>query len=87
MFCYPFGAQDAREAVEKAIKEGKEIPKDPAFDSNTITPGTDFMDRLTAHFKWFLRKKINEDSSWRDIDVIFSGLKKKTFDLEFVHFW
>ncbi len=66
-------AKDAREAVEKAIKEGKEIPKEPAFDSNTITPGTDFMDRLSEHLKWFIRKKIAEDSAWRNIDVIFSG--------------
>jgi hypothetical protein len=66
-------AKDAREAVEKAIKEGKEIPKEPAFDSNTITPGTDFMDRLSEHLKWFIRKKIAEDSAWRKVDVIFSG--------------
>ena len=66
-------ARDAREAEAKALAEGKEIPKEPAFDSNTITPGTDFMDRLTKHFKWFIRKKIAEDSAWQGIDVVFSG--------------
>ncbi len=52
-------ALSAQQAVAQAIKEGKEMPKEPAFDSNTITPGTDFMDRLTKHLKWFIRKKIS----------------------------
>ena len=40
-------ALDAEKAMEKAVKEGLEMPKDPPFDSNCITPGTEFMARLT----------------------------------------
>jgi len=32
-------ALDAETARDKAIKEGKEMPKEEAFDSNAITPG------------------------------------------------
>ena len=32
-------ALDAETAREKAIKDGAEMPKDDAFDSNCITPG------------------------------------------------
>jgi 5'-3' exoribonuclease 1 len=33
-------ALDVENAREKAIREGKEMPKEEAFDSNAITPGT-----------------------------------------------
>ena len=33
-------ALDAELAREKAIKEGVQLPKEDAFDSNCITPGT-----------------------------------------------
>lgn len=33
-------ARDVEVAREKAIKEGVEMPKEEAFDSNCITPGT-----------------------------------------------
>jgi 5'-3' exoribonuclease 1 len=32
-------ALDVEVAREKAIREGKEMPKEEAFDSNAITPG------------------------------------------------
>jgi 5'-3' exoribonuclease 1 len=32
-------AKDAEDARRKAIANGEELPKDPAFDSNCITPG------------------------------------------------
>ena len=33
-------ALDADNAKQKAIREGVEMPKEAAFDSNCITPGT-----------------------------------------------
>ena len=43
------------------------------FDSNCITPGTEFMARLSEHLKFFIAKKIEEDLTWRTIQIIFSG--------------
>jgi 5'-3' exoribonuclease 1 len=45
------------------------------FNSNCITPGTKFMDFLTKYIDWYIQKRINEDESWRGIEVIFSNEK------------
>ncbi|KAI0843834.1 exoribonuclease 1 [Daldinia vernicosa] len=66
-------ALDAEQAREKAIREGQELPKDDPFDSNCITPGTEFMAKLTKQLKYFISKKISEDSDWQVCDVVLSG--------------
>ncbi|RKF54038.1 5'-3' exoribonuclease 1 [Golovinomyces cichoracearum] len=66
-------ALDVELAREKAIKEGKEIPKEDAFDSNSITPGTEFMHKLTIQLKFFINKKISEDTDWQGVKIILSG--------------
>lgn len=56
------------------IDSGKK-EKDPskAFDSNAITPGTEFMATLSKHLKFFIHKKVTTDANWQNIDVIYSG--------------
>jgi 5'-3' exoribonuclease 1 len=66
-------ALDAEKAKEKAIREGVEMPKEDAFDSNCITPGTDFMARLTQHLKYFINKKVSEDVDWQGVEIVLSG--------------
>ncbi|KAH7032973.1 exoribonuclease [Microdochium trichocladiopsis] len=66
-------ARDAEEARDKAIREGQEMPKEPPFDSNCITPGTEFMAKLTQQLKYFINKKISEDSDWQGCDIVLSG--------------
>ena len=44
-----------------------------AFDSNCITPGTEFLLRISNCIRYFIRKKIKEDPLWRNLSVIFSG--------------
>ncbi|KAK9474762.1 XRN 5'-3' exonuclease N-terminus-domain-containing protein [Dipodascopsis tothii] len=66
-------AMSAEEARQKARRSGEEEPKDPPFDSNAITPGTEFMAKLTLQLKYFVTKKVSEDSRWRNIDIVLSG--------------
>ncbi|KAI6903861.1 hypothetical protein KC318_g6771, partial [Hortaea werneckii] len=66
-------ALDAEQAREKALKEGKELPKEGPFDSNCITPGTEFMARLTQQLKYFIAKKVSEDIDWQGCEVVLSG--------------
>ncbi|KAH9129625.1 hypothetical protein LEN26_005544 [Aphanomyces euteiches] len=65
-----------KELYEKNLSlqnEDSDEPKKSLFDSNCITPGTEFMYRLSYHLQYFIRKKLKEDPSWRDLTVIFSG--------------
>jgi 5'-3' exoribonuclease 1 len=43
------------------------------FDSNCITPGTEFMSKLSENLIYFVRRKIKEDMNWQRMKVIFSG--------------
>ena len=67
----------AREAAQRAA-ESKERGEDAGsmaepFDSNCITPGTPFMERLAEHLRFFIRHKISEDPLWQVPTIVFSG--------------
>ncbi|KAA1070660.1 hypothetical protein PGT21_020445 [Puccinia graminis f. sp. tritici] len=66
-------AKENQELIEKAIRRGEKLPDSTGFDSNCITPGTPFMARLSEQLKYFINKKVSEDSAWQSVQVIFSG--------------
>jgi 5'-3' exoribonuclease 1 len=43
------------------------------FDSNCITPGTEFMEKVSNCIKHFIRMKIKDDPLWKNLKVIYSG--------------
>mmetsp|Transcript_17758 Transcript_17758/g.36413 ORF Transcript_17758/g.36413 Transcript_17758/m.36413 type:complete len:543 (-) Transcript_17758:4588-6216(-) len=62
----------------RRFRSGKETEKNSLekgfFDSNCITPGTDFMNELSLNFKKWLEKKMRGDKEWQQgCDIIFSG--------------
>lgn len=71
-------AKDAEQALNDAIEKGEYIPNangddEDNFDKNAITPGTEFMARLTKNLKYYIHDKVSKDSAWASINVIFSG--------------
>lgn len=42
------------------------------FDSNCITPGTEFMDKVAQSLRWYVHQRMNTEEGWKDIQVIIS---------------
>ncbi|XP_066475820.1 5'-3' exoribonuclease 1 isoform X2 [Tiliqua scincoides] len=66
-------AKEAEDKIKKALEKGEVLPTEARFDSNCITPGTEFMARLHEHLKYFVNMKISTDKSWQGITVYLSG--------------
>lgn len=69
-------AKDAAEKAEEMAKAngGTAAAANSAmFDSNCITPGTEFLAKTSKLIQYFIRKKIKEDPLWQGLTVIFSG--------------
>ncbi|KAB1283301.1 5'-3' exoribonuclease 1 [Camelus dromedarius] len=66
-------AKEAEDKIKKAIEKGETLPTEARFDSNCITPGTEFMARLHEHLKYFVNMKISTDKSWQGVTIYFSG--------------
>ena len=79
-------AREAVEAEKKARDRGETLPTEERFDSNCITPGTEFMARLDAHLQYFVTYKISQDKMWQNCKVIYSGHEVKVLDIFLVFF-
>jgi 5'-3' exoribonuclease 1 len=65
-------ARDLAEAT-KDVPKDQDGNKGDVFDSNCITPGTEFLAKVSRTIQYFIRKKIKEDPLWHGLTVIFSG--------------
>lgn len=72
-FCRFQSARTALELIEKAKKANEKLPDESRFDSNCITPGTEFMERLQQAFKHFVKLKLSNDPAWKHCRIILSG--------------
>ncbi|GMT12680.1 hypothetical protein PFISCL1PPCAC_5472, partial [Pristionchus fissidentatus] len=66
-------AKNAEALLEKAKKAGEEIPSEKRFDSNCITPGTQFMVELNRRLGEWVQHKVNTDGRWRGMRIFLSG--------------
>ena len=60
---------------QRRFRSALERTDESAWDSCQITPGTSFMDYLSKYIDWYIRKRISEDSKWKEIEIVFSNEK------------
>ncbi len=58
--------QSYGETIDDAIKVKK------TWDSNAITPGTPFMDKLALALRYWTAYKLSSDPGWKDLQVVIS---------------
>ncbi|XP_044268734.1 5'-3' exoribonuclease 1 isoform X2 [Tribolium madens] len=66
-------AKDAEKMELEAKNKGEKLPDVERFDSNCITPGTEFMARLHEQLKYFVVSKVSNDNLWKKCKIILSG--------------
>lgn len=68
-------ARLAEEQEAEALRQGEKLPSEERFDSNCITPGTEFMARLHEQLKYFVAVKVSTDPLWQrsGLTVYLSG--------------
>jgi 5'-3' exoribonuclease 2 len=59
-----------REKLGQLIDEG--IKQKKTWDSNAITPGTPFMDKLALALRYWTAYKLANDPGWKDLQIIIS---------------
>ncbi|KAL0967284.1 hypothetical protein UPYG_G00250290 [Umbra pygmaea] len=60
---------------EEILQKGGYLPPDEIkerFDSNCITPGTEFMDNLAKCLRYYVADRLTNDPGWKNITVILS---------------
>lgn len=66
-------AKDAEVLEKDAVRRGEKLPDTARFDSNCITPGTEFMVRLQDALKYFVKLKMSTNPLWQRCRIILSG--------------
>ena len=73
--CFHLQALEEEETRRELRAQGKEVPPpeiSEVSDPNVITPGTEFMEKLSQALQYYIRARLNTDPGWKDIMVCSS---------------
>ncbi|XP_053469915.1 5'-3' exoribonuclease 2 isoform X1 [Ictalurus furcatus] len=68
-------AEEKKKMREEVFQRGGYLPPDEIkerFDSNCITPGTEFMDNLAKCLRYYVADRLSNDPGWRNVTVFLS---------------
>ncbi|XP_069464167.1 5'-3' exoribonuclease 2 [Ambystoma mexicanum] len=68
-------SEEKQRVREEVLKRGGYVPPEEVkerFDSNCITPGTEFMDNLAKCLRYYVADRLNNDPGWKNLTVILS---------------
>ncbi|XP_030052083.1 5'-3' exoribonuclease 2 isoform X2 [Microcaecilia unicolor] len=69
-------AVEEKDLIRKEVlAKGGYLPPEEVkerFDSNCITPGTEFMDNLAKCLRYYIADRLNNDPGWKNLTVILS---------------
>ncbi|XP_059211918.1 5'-3' exoribonuclease 2 isoform X2 [Centropristis striata] len=68
-------AEEKSRIREEVIQRGGYLPPEEIkerFDSNCITPGTEFMDNLAQCLRYYVAERLSNDPGWQNITVFLS---------------
>ena len=67
--------KEKKEALESSTIAGDDEISSLLFDSNSITPGTEFMANISRHLQWFIRLRVKSSPLWMGIKCLYSGVE------------
>uniref|UniRef100_A0A8B9MIM8 5'-3' exoribonuclease n=1 Tax=Accipiter nisus TaxID=211598 RepID=A0A8B9MIM8_9AVES len=68
-------AEEKQKIRREILAKGGILPPEEVkerFDSNCITPGTEFMDNLAKCLRYYIADRLNSDPGWKNLTVILS---------------
>uniref|UniRef100_A0A6I8Q9Y2 5'-3' exoribonuclease n=1 Tax=Xenopus tropicalis TaxID=8364 RepID=A0A6I8Q9Y2_XENTR len=68
-------SEEKQRIREEVLSKGGYLPPEEVkerFDSNCITPGTEFMDNLAKCLRYYIADRLNNDPGWKNLTVILS---------------
>ncbi|XP_019371666.1 PREDICTED: 5'-3' exoribonuclease 2 isoform X2 [Gavialis gangeticus] len=67
--------EEKQRVRQEILAKGGILPAEEVkerFDSNCITPGTEFMDNLAKCLRYYIADRLNNDPGWKNLTVILS---------------